>query len=152
MKIGSRLFDKIDKAPLETLYGTFKEKEVEDGTVLRKEGESVKSAFFLLEGEISVSKHSGENETLEVATVKEGEDICFSLSSLIDGGKSLTTLKAKGKSKIAEISQGDFFNFCTNYPDAGVVLLHNVLNTMTGFLRQSDDKIAEMYKTLEEVL
>ncbi|WP_353663139.1 cyclic nucleotide-binding domain-containing protein [Hydrogenimonas sp. SS33] len=151
MEIKSRLFENVDAQALSVLFAHMERKEVARGEKLRKEGQTCDSAFFLLEGAVSVTKRSGD-EDVEVATVRGGEDVCFSLTSLIDGGVSLTTLSVTEAGAIAVLEKDVFEDFCKSHADAGVILKGNILSALAGFLRQADGKIAEMYKTLEEVL
>ncbi len=125
-------------------------KEYEKGSILKKEGEQGKMAFFIQEGEVVVKKSSSEGE-MDVAIINS-EEICFSLTCLIDGGESLTTVEAVKKTKVILIEQKSFFDLCRKEPALGVKILANVAKLMAGFLRNADDKIAQMYKTLEEVL
>ncbi len=120
------------------------------GEVIKKEGQKEKVAFFVKKGEVVVKKSSSEGE-MEVATITS-DDICFSLTCLIDGGKSLTRVEALQACEIIQIDRKKFFDFCKKNPDIGIKLLTNMAILLAGYLRSADEKIAQMYKTLEEVL
>ena len=147
----SKLFNGLDEEEKNSFLSLFVKKSIESSVTLKKEGESMHKAFFLLEGEVSVRKHSSDEE-MEVATVRGGDDILFSLDTLIRTGESITTVVTAEKSTILEIEQKQFLAFCRDYPVAGTKLLQNIAILLVTFLRKSDDKITEMYKTLEEVL
>ena len=147
----SELFEGLNREEKESFLNIFTQRSIEKGTTIKKEGEHIKRAFFLKEGEISISKHSSDEE-MNLAKIQGGEDIIFSLDSLIDGGQSLTTIVATKKSTILEIEQKKFLNFCDANPIIGNKILQNITKILVRFLRKSDDKISEMYKTLEEVL
>lgn len=129
----------------------FEEKALQESTTLREEGKKYATAFYLLEGEIGVYKKSSGNET-KVTSINDTQDIFFSFTSLIDAKKSLTTLICAKECKIAEVKRGDFFNFCSNNPKAGVKILKKSCEMLSSFLRIGDERLMQMYKTLEEVL
>ncbi|ADV45820.1 Crp/Fnr family transcriptional regulator [Nitratifractor salsuginis] len=152
MEIKSQLFDGLDSKQIEEVLSAFASHTVPKGTVLREEGKATTAAFFLEIGSIRVHKHSSEGEELEIAVIEGGEDVLFSLTSLVDGGSSLTKLITASECTIREIDRKKFLDFCRKHPEIGMVLLKNLTQALARFLRRSDEKIAEMYKTLEEVL
>ena len=147
----SVIFEGLSAEEKEEVLGRFKKMSVEKGHHIKKEGEPLTRAFFLFEGQVSIRKRSSEEE-MEIAKAKAGDDIFFSLTCLVGGGESLTTVVAEEATVILEIAQEDFFAFCSEQPQIGVKLLQNIVKALAGFLKKSDEKMAEMYKTLEEVL
>ncbi len=126
------------------------QKLVKKGEIIKKEGEKTKEAFFIQKGKVAVKKSSTEGE-MHIATIKDS-NTCFSLTCLIDGKNTLTTIQALEDTQIIVIKQKEFFEFCTKNPTIGVKLISNIAKLLTKFLRNSDEKIIQMYKTLEEVL
>ena len=147
----SRLFKGLSQKEKESFLAIFTQINIAKGETIKKEGEALKKAFFLTEGEITLRKTSSEEE-MEVSIIKGGEDVFFSLSCMLLSGKSLTTVITTKESKILEVSQHDFYHFCQENEKIGVKILQNSTQMLTSFLQKSDVKIAEMYKTLEEVL
>ncbi len=147
----SRLLEGLSPEQKEKFLKKGTEKKIQAGKRIKKEGEKLSAAFFLLEGEVSVLK-SSSSEEMEVATLSSEPDIWFSITCMLQDGESLTSVVAKDECLILELAQKEFYAFCRDDPEAGVILLQNVLKLISGFLQKSDQKIAEMYKTLEEVL
>lgn len=147
----SKLFKGLNQKEKASFLAIFTQISIAKGETIKKEGEALKKAFFLTEGEITLRKTSSEEE-MDVGIIKGGEDIFFSLSCMLLSGKSLTTVVTTTESKILEIAQHDFYNFCQKNEKIGVKILQNTTEMLTSFLQKSDIKIAEMYKTLEEVL
>ncbi len=147
----SKLFANMDTKTKEAFLQLCKKEPVKIGTVIKKEGAKTDKAFFLLEGTVSVKKSSSQGE-MEVAIIKGGEDVLFSFTCMIDGGKSLTTIEATSDCVLLSFTKREFLHFCTQNPQAGNQMLINALSMMAAFLRKSDEKIAQMYQTLEEVL
>lgn len=147
----SLIFNGLSDEEKKSFLKSFKQKEVKKDEIIKKENEKIEKAFFLIDGEVEVRKKSA-GEDMQVATIKDGDGICFSITCMLDGGKSLTTVIATKKSVIMEISRKDFINFSQANPDIGVKILQNVTKMLCNIIRKSDDKITEMYKTLEEVL
>ena len=150
-RMDSILLKGLSKKEKESFLAIFTQKNIAQGETIKKEGEALKKAFFLTEGEIGLRKISSEEE-MEVATIKGGDDTFFSLACMLLSGKSLTTVVAKKECKILEILQEDFYQFCEENEIIGIKILRNTTQMLTSFLQKSDVKIAEMYKTLEEVL
>ncbi len=147
----SKLFANMDTKTKEAFLQLCKKEQIKSGTIIKKEGAKTDKAFFLLEGTVSVKKSSSQGE-MEVATIKGGEDVLFSFTCMIDGGKSLTTIEATSNCVLLSFTKKEFLHFCTQNSEAGNQILQNALSMMAAFLRKSDEKIAQMYQTLEEVL
>ncbi len=147
----SLIFNGLSDDEKNSFLKSFKQKEIKKDEVIKKENEKLEKAFFLTEGEVEVRKNSS-GEDMQVSKVKAEDKICFSITCMLDGGKSLTTVVAVKKTVTMEISKKDFINFCQTNPATGVKILQNVTQMLCNIIRKNDDKIAEMYKTLEEVL
>ncbi|BCD67231.1 Crp/Fnr family transcriptional regulator [Nitratiruptor sp. YY09-18] len=144
------LFEGLNEEEEQSFLSIFAKKEIPKGQAIKKEGDHLKKGFLLESGLLLVKKHSSDGE-MEVATISDSS-VFFSLTCLVDGGNSLTTVEAKKDSVILEVSQKDFFAFCQKNPEIGVKVLKNATLLLAKFLRNSDEKIVQMYKTLEEVL
>ena len=149
--MNSRLFEGLDEKERTAFLGLFETKKIAKGDTIKKEGQSRSDAFFLTNGSVEVRRKSSEEE-MAVAQIEGGEDVLFSADSLIDGGVSLTTVIATQESEAIFVKRSDFIDFCRQNPQAGAKVLLNLTAMLTQFLRKGDEKIAEMYKTLEEVL
>ncbi len=147
----SKLFANMDSKTKEVFLQLCKKEPIKSGTIIKKEGAKTDKAFFLLEGTVNVKKSSSQGE-MGVATIQGGEDVLFSFTCMLDGGKSLTSIEATSDCVLLSFTKKEFLQFCTQNPEAGNQMLVNALSMMAAFLRKSDEKIAQMYQTLEEVL
>jgi len=146
-----RLLEGVGDKARDAFLARCKEEKVSEGTVLKQEGQSAPGAFSLEKGTLSIRRRSGEEE-MEVAVATPEDHILFSLTCLVDGGPSLTTVVAAGECTLRRIDRTAFEAFCAGEPEAAAQVLRNLTRLLAGHLRKSDAKIAEMYKTLEEVL
>ncbi len=147
----SRLLDGLNEEEKSAFLALFENKKIAKGETIKKEGQKRTDAFFVTAGSVEV-RRSSTDEEMAVAQMEGGEDVLFSADSLIDGGVSLTTVIATKESEAIFIERRKFENFCRQNPETGTKLLLNLTKMLTQFLRKGDEKIAEMYKTLEEVL
>ncbi len=147
----SKLFSNLSSKEKELFLNFCQKEQIQKKQIIKKEGENPKKAFFLLKGEVIIKKNSSQGE-IEVATIKGGEDVLFSFTCMIDGKASLTTVQAKSECTLLSFDKRSFFTFCNQNPKTGIKILQNALELMATFLRNSDEKIAQMYQTLEEVL
>ncbi|WP_292662659.1 Crp/Fnr family transcriptional regulator [Nitratifractor sp.] len=146
-----RLLEGVSAKARDAFLARCKEEKVPKGTVLKKEGQSAPGAFSLEKGTLSIRRRSGDEE-MEVAVATPKDGILFSLTCLVDGGPSLTTVVVVEECTIRRIDRADCDAFCAEEPEAAAEVLRNLSRLLAGHLRKSDAKIAEMYKTLEEVL
>jgi len=147
----SSLLKGLNEKEKELFFTIFTKLKIAKDQIIKQEGDTLQKAFFLMQGEVLIKKSSSE-EDMQVAVIKGGEDVFFSITCMLQNGKSLTTVVATKESVTLEVAQKDFLNFCQQNPQIGVKILTNITQMMAGFLKKSDEKIAEMYKTLEEVL
>jgi len=147
----SSLLKGLSEKEKETFFTIFSELKIAKDQIIKQEGDALQKAFFLTEGEVLIKKSSSEEE-MQVGVAKGGDDIFFSITCMLYNGNSLTTVVTTKESVILEVAQKDFFDFCQKNPQIGVKVLTNVTQLMARFLKKGDEKIAEMYKTLEEVL
>ena len=147
----SRLFEGLNEKERSDFLARFKSKKFAQGETIKQEGQRFDRAFFITSGSVEVRRKSSEEEMV-VAQIGGGDDVLFSADSLIDGGVSLTTVIATKESEAIMIEKGVFADYCRQNPQIGAKVLMNLTKMLTQFLRKGDEKIAEMYKTLEEVL
>ncbi len=147
----SLIFEGLSDDNKKKFLKSFKQKEIKKDEIIKNENEKLEKAFFLIEGEVEVKKEfSGEN--MQVCNIKAEEDIFFSITCMLDSGKSLTTVVAKKNSVIMEISKKELINFCQINPTVGIKILENINKLLSKIIRKNDNKISKMYNTLEEVL
>ncbi len=147
----SLIFEGLSDDNKKDFLKSFKQKEIKKDEIIKNENEKLEKAFFLIEGEVKVEKEfSGKN--MQVCNIDAEEDIFFSITCMLDSGKSLTTVVAKKKSIIMEISKKELINFCQTNPTIGIKILENINKLLSKIIRKNDNKIFKMYKTLEEVL
>lgn len=149
--MGSKLLKNLTENEKSNFLNSFEKKSFKQNDIIKQENKTTKEAFFLKSGEVVVKKSGTDGET-EIVTLKPDDGIFFSLSCMIDGKKSLTTIVAKSDVEILSISKEAFFGFCKKNPSVGVKILENITEMLVGFLRKSDENLNQMYKTLEEVL
>ncbi len=145
------LFQGLDNEEKNNFLKYFTKQEIKKNEIIKREGEEVQKAFFIIEGEVEIRKKFSDKD-MHVTTLTANDNICFSITCMFDGGKSLTTVVALKPMIIMEISKEELLNFCMKNPLTGIKILNNIINKLCNIIRKKDEKENKMYQTLEDML
>lgn len=118
------LFSDLDNRQLKKLASHFRERTVEPGTSVVREGEMSGTGFFVVaQGEASVSVNGSE-----VKTIGPGDH--FGEVALVSEGKRSATVTATSQLRLYEIAFWDFRDFAHANADVTWKLLQHVVGLL----------------------
>ncbi len=112
------------------------ERTFKDGDVIFREGEASKNAFVLINGEVELTKDSGDGP-LRLAHLSPGE--MFGEMGVLDQSARSATAKAVGKVKVEVITREAFVKALREEPDMAM----SVMGKLVERLRTTNDLLVE---------
>jgi signal transduction histidine kinase len=125
------LFEGMQKEDLEQLYAMSEVQTLQAGEVLMSEGEPGTAAYVVLEGDLEVTKHTGERETV---LDRRGSGDLLGEIALLEGCTRTATVRAATPARMLCISRETFQLVLVKSPSA----MSAVLGTVTKRLRNSE--------------
>jgi signal transduction histidine kinase len=125
------LFAGLQKEDLEQLFAMSELQTLETGDVLMAEGDPGTSAYVLLNGEMEITKHTGERETV---LDRRGAGELLGEIALLEGCARSATVRAATPARVLCISRDTFHTVLVKSPSA----MSAVLGTVTKRLRNSE--------------
>lgn len=129
---------------LESLLSIMTIKEYKKGKTLFYEGDSGDCMYIILYGAVSISVRSSNGKLLEIAEITEGN--FFGEMSIFDKAARSATCIPKSDTKVFMLKADDFYEFIKTNPDAGIVIMHRMLNIITQRLQHSGAFLSSMVK------
>jgi signal transduction histidine kinase len=125
------LFAELEKEDLQQLYAMSELQTLQTGDVLMAEGDPGTSAYVLLDGEVEITKHTGERETV---LDRRGPGELLGEIALLEGCARGATVRATTPASFLCISRDTFHTVLVKSPSA----ISAVLGTVTKRLRNSE--------------
>ena len=138
-----------EKEKLETI---FEIKSIKKGTIIMQEGQIGDSAFFLLEGKVSVIKETMYGEDYVVTTISSQGDEFFGEINLIDKGKRTSTIKALENCVIFETNSQKLEKFMNENTVIGFKIMKYMAQSLAKHLRKADNDVLTLFNALVEVV
>jgi len=132
--IDSVLGQELDKGECQILANVMKVRQLTDGEVLVKEGESDHTLFILTSGRLIVSSNK-EGRDIDVYTMKVGE--CAGTRAFVDLAPRKASLRAAGKTMVYMLAPADFEGLLGVYPKV-------VYKVMRGLFRLTHKNLMRM--------
>ena len=95
------------------------------GEALCEQGDPLESCFYVLCGEVTVTRQSGDCET---AMLRRGQDYFFGGLGLLANTKALYTVRAEGDTQCLTLTKEKFLKTAERFPDILPKILGNVVN------------------------
>lgn len=114
------LFAALPKGAFAQILRSMDMRELKEGEVVVREGESARSFFILLEGRVRVEKTVPDRGPVTLAYLDEGA--CFGEMSLIDGSPRTATVVVERAAKIAEIDKQTLDETVERFPSVARAL------------------------------
>lgn len=111
--VDSSLGQELEKEECQVLTSVMKVRELEDGEVLVKEGDSDNTLFILTKGKLVVSSDV-EGKPTTVYTMKVGE--CAGTRAFVDLAPRKATLTAEGNTEVYTMEPADFEGLLESHP------------------------------------
>jgi CRP/FNR family cyclic AMP-dependent transcriptional regulator len=103
--------DDVEALALATKMGV---RNLKDGELLIKEGDSDQSLFILISGNLAVNNSSTDGKEAAVYTMKAGE--CAGTRAFVDRTPRKATLRAIGNTTVYTLTPDDFESLVDTYP------------------------------------
>jgi len=132
--IDSVLGQELEKGECQILTNVMKVRQLADGEVLVKEGDSDHSLFILTSGKLVVSSNK-ENRDIDVYTMKVGE--CAGTRAFVDLAPRQASLRAGGNATVYMLDPVDFEGLLDEYPKV-------VYKVMRGLFRLTHKNLMRM--------
>jgi CRP/FNR family cyclic AMP-dependent transcriptional regulator len=132
-------FDTLTPAETKLIEGRFLYRELEKNTVIYKQGSRGLSVCFVVDGELSVVKTSGEGDAV-LAKIGKGESI--GEMAIIDGLARSADVVAISDSAVLILKRADFESMVSEHPEIGVKLLTSLAKQLSRILRDRSDDVA----------
>jgi signal transduction histidine kinase len=136
------LFEGLQSEDLEQLYAMSELLKLQPGDLLVAEGDPATTAYVLLEGEVEVTKHTGERE---IVLDRRAAGELLGEIALLEGGIRKATVRAATPARLLCISRETFQQVLVKSPDAMTAVLGTItkrLRAMETTLRQSEKMAA----------
>ncbi len=135
-------FRDFSPADIEFLSGWVKAYSAPSGTYIFKEGGTMASLCFLVDGDISIFKETTPNEHLKIADISSGGTI--GEMGIVDGQPLSASAIAASDSTVLLMSRNDFEDLVHEQCALGVKLLWKISQIISLRLRQTTGLLAEI--------
>ncbi len=155
------LFVGLSDDKLEIIKRIIKEKTVETGSVIIKEGSQGTEMFILLDGEVEVSKslllkiagHGMDQRDKSLIRLTGDDYAFFGEMALFDShAERSASVIAKSKCIIAEIPQEDFFKLTESDHEIGYRVLKNLITIISNRLDKTTQDVLKLTTALSLAL
>jgi len=138
------LFVGLSDKEIDWLAQMAEEISLKKGEVLMKEGTPGDALYLVVEGQLEVSKRSGNSEIV-IAVRGEGE-VFGEMSLLEPGGLHSATVHAISDSKLFKIGKAAFDELLTKHPAATLAILRTVMTRLrnTEAMMKQNEKMASL--------
>jgi diguanylate cyclase (GGDEF)-like protein len=127
---------------LDSLYSRMTIEEYRSGETLFNEGDRGEVMYIVLSGAVSISVRAPDDKVLEIAEITEGN--FFGEMSIFDNAVRSATCSPKCDTKTLALKAADFYDFIESKPEAGISIMHKMLNTTTMRLQNTGAFLADM--------
>ncbi|MEZ4389722.1 MAG: cyclic nucleotide-binding domain-containing protein [Polyangiales bacterium] len=132
-------FDALDDDEVDAFTLFLRERRVEAGAILFREGDPGESLFVLLEGEANVYVRGPGGDHLRVATLAAGD--VLGERSCIDPSPRSATVTATSEVRALELSRAELDRMIRELPSVASRLLGVIAQALAGRLRSVERKI-----------
>jgi predicted acylesterase/phospholipase RssA/CRP-like cAMP-binding protein len=129
------LFHTLDEAAITTLMAKLQWLEVRGGEVLFRQGEEGDSLYILVSGRMKAILEADTAEERLAGEISQGE--CVGEMALITGEMRAATVYAIRDCLLTHLSQEDFKQLMSEYPEVGISLSRLIINRLTHTMNHS---------------
>ncbi len=136
------ILSSLSSHELESLFTLMNLEEYKEGETLFNEGDSGEVMYIVLSGSVSISVNLPDGKILEIAEITRGN--FFGEMSIFDNSARSATCSLKCDSRVLSLKAADFYQFIENIPEAGIRIMHRMLNITTMRLKKTGAFLSEM--------
>lgn len=130
------IFSLLSPEELERVSVQLRERRVDAGEVLFREGETGEELYLVSSGEVKITVALDNGETMDITSFGPGD--FFGEMSIFQNEPRSASCIAKEDSLLLSLSAEDFFSFRDRYPEAAIKIMHRMLNVTTGRLKRTN--------------
>ncbi len=144
------LFSELKNIPeaLHALAKAMVERKFKKGSNIIVEGESGTEAFFLVSGNVNISKSIGGEESFPVAALDATQRPFFGESALLEKDSRSATINTLNDCTCLILEKNEFDKFCKNHPQWAMPIVLHIAGVIMQRLRKSNDDVIQLYNAL----
>ena len=141
------LFDGLDEATLVELDEALEERNFTGGEMLCEEGSTGHECYFIIEGQVTVSKIIDKDDGREkvLATLQAGD--FFGEMALLEDAPRSANVRAAGPTRVLILSRESFWGLIEREADVAVKMLFGIISTIVGRLRRTSTELVALFDT-----
>ena len=112
------------------------------GSVIVSEASHGDAIYILYEGELAVETESNEGNSVRLATIADRGSF-FGEVALVDPGPRSASVLAESEATLLVLTIGALDQFYAEFPEAKVVILHNIARVLAQRLRNANAQYAQ---------
>lgn len=137
-----RILSALSEDDLLKLYSHMNEEFFPKGQALFKEGDYGDIMYIVLSGIVGILVNTADGEILEIAEITQGNFL--GEMSIFDRSPRSATCTPKTDTKVLSLKADDFYRFIEENPQAGISIMHPMLNTTTLRLKNTGAFLSDM--------
>ena len=144
---GVPLFEGLDDATLVELGEALEERNFTGGELLCEEGSTGHECYFIIEGQVNVSKIIDKDDGREkvLATLQAGD--FFGEMALLEDSPRSANVRAAGPTRVLILSRDSFWSLLDREADVAVKMLFGIISTIVGRLRRTSTELVALFDT-----
>jgi CRP-like cAMP-binding protein len=131
------LFGGITPDEIENIRPMFEEHSYPPGVDIIREGETNTSIFFILEGEVEITKKAGPDAEKVLARFGEGET--FGEMEFLDVQPCAASVRTLSKTTVMSLTNAKLYQVCCANVKTFAILVMNLARELSRRLRRMDD-------------
>lgn len=112
------------------------------GEALFNEGDAGDTMYIVLSGAVSINVNLADGKTLEIAEITKGN--FFGEMSIFDSVPRSATCCPKKDTRVLSLKGSDFYTFIRKYPEAGIKIMHRMLEISSMRLKNTGAFLSDM--------
>lgn len=141
------LFSGLSTKTLEELGTVFHERSFSGNELLCEEGAPGKECFFIIEGQVTVSKIIDRDDGREkvLSTLQAGD--FFGEMALLEDAPRSANVRAEGPTRVLVLSRDSFWSLLHREADVALRMLFGIIGTIAGRLRRTSTELVALFDT-----
>lgn len=135
------LFDALDVEEVDYIEKWLIYKDLDEGSVVYKQGTNGKSVCFVVDGELSVVRRDNGSD-VTIGTVKRGESV--GEVAILDGLTRSADVIASTDTSVLILKKDDFDKLVLEKPQVGIKILKSLAKALSATLRERSETLAKL--------
>lgn len=136
------IFSSLDSDELDRFVSLMRRENFRKGETLFNEGDTGDTMYIVLSGTVAINVNLADGKTLEIAEISEGN--FFGEMSIFDSVPRSATCCLKQDTQVLSLKGDDFYTFIRNNPEAGIKVMHRMLEITSTRLKDTGAFLSDM--------